>query len=190
MINRAERLLNLCNKFKDRSVLYKEDYYKYSNYCWELAYESGECELSYENSGDNSYYDLVGLKIGEEYACIPVPLLAPTLVAEILKSQPQMVEKYYHERNVDEVSEKEVAWEILIPELVFLSLRKRQFCGDELYIIEKVAAGIVPDNLYTYDGRGCEYMPVYDKIFHKKYAYKGVDFTSWITFEEIFNASK
>lgn len=186
-IEKAKRLIDLCNTFKDRSKFCNAEFYDYANHCWKLAYETDECELFYEDSGDNSYYDLIGLKIENSYASIPVPLLENFLVADIMKCQPNTVKKYYHNRNVDNINEDDLRWEILIPELVFLSLEPyNSYEHENFFIVKPTDFDKIPKNPVVYGNRG-EYSPIYDRQFHQDYSYKGVFFTSWITLKGIFN---
>lgn len=184
-IERAERLVKLCNLFKDRVVFYRvEDQYKYANYLWNLAYETGECKLVYEDGGDNSYYDLVGLEINGEYACIPVPLLTPTHVAEIFKKQPEIIEKHQHYRDISDIDESSITWESLMSELMFLSLTHERYM--DLWIMCD-SYDWLPQNPVQYDARGAKNCPIYDETYHQWFEYKGSVFKSFSCFAPFFN---
>lgn len=129
---RLIRLIRLCNKFKDRVVFYEEDsFYSYANLCWLMAFDLYESEskweslegssLIYEDAGDNAYYDLLGIQVDDEYACIPVPFVVPTIVSAFVKGS-NIKDKEVHNRQAPQ-SDEGLHWEELMSELVFLSLR-------------------------------------------------------------------
>lgn len=181
---RAERIIKLCNLFKDRVAFYNvQDQYKYANYLWSLGYKTGECKIIYEDGGDDPYYDLVGLEVNGSYACIPVPLLTSTQVAEIFKQQPEIIEKHQHYRNVYDIDENDITWETLMPELMFLSLTQRD---DDLWIMCD-SYDWLPQNPVKYNDRGVKKRPIHDKEYHQWFEYKGSVFKSFSCFAGFFN---
>lgn len=204
-LERISRLIMLCNKFKDRVMFYNHNYfYKYANLCWLLAFDTWidnqhelpEVELIYEDAGDNPYYDLLGIQVGDEYACIPVPLVVNTIVSYYVKKA-SVVEKVNHSRQTP-ISDVGLLWEDLSPELTFLCLRETR---DEYYTLRNVEGlglgllnptllhDLIPKNPIAYDKRGGSFTPTHDETFFMEYTYQGVKFFSWKILKGMFTSS-
>ena len=203
---RAKMAINLSNKFKAKAVAHEgnETLLFYANLLWATAYESGACSLVYEDAGDNAYYDLAGISIGEgeAYACIPVPLLQPTVIAEFMKKQPKMVEKKDHRRQGIPYS-----WEELMPEFVFLCLYPEMQIADgrrawdDLWVLwwDKISSTLLiegmeqkirtlPSNPVVYDARSSEHTPIHDGNYHQWVKYGTFYFKTFKNLASIFEA--